>query len=418
MMTLRERFLNVLAERDPSVRTLKWEFGYWGETINNWYRQGLPKKNPVIIQKETTTPTSGLFLPAWNCENKYVKPGEYPKGFVHCAGGLAWPTQGMGLDSDVREYFKMDKTQRVIDVNLLFYPMFDVHVTEETEDRLVFWDIDGVQKVFLKEQGTMPSGHVWPLPDRNSWYRLKEERLSPDRVMERLPENWDELIKEYRERDYPLGIGGLPFGMFGTLAHIMGYEKLFISYYEDPDLVKDITQTFTDLWIAVLSKIAESVQLDFIQFWEDISMGTGSMVSRGIIEEFMVPYYKQITDFGRAHGIKVFFIDTDGYCMNIIDLFIRGGCNAMYPFEVHAGMDVMEVRKKFPDLAILGGIDKLAIGYGRDHVEKILDHISAVIKFGGYVPFGDHLISPEIGFEDFEFYRNRLNDIIDSTGRA
>ena len=415
--TLRDRFFGVLVERDPTVKTLKWEFGYMGQAINNWYSQGLPKVEPVKYLEKATSPTSGLFLPAWKCNNKYVNQGEYPKGFVHCAGGLAWPTQGMGLDEDVRRYFNMDRSQMVVDANLLFYPMFDVKIEEDTDDKMIFWDIDGVQKVFLKESGMMPSGQLWPIKTISDWEKLKEERLSVKHIRERLPDDWDTLVQEYKTRDYPLGIGGLPFGVFGTLAHIMGYENLFLSYYIEPEMIKDILQTFTNLWIAVIAEIQKDVQLDFIQFWEDISMNKGSMVSRDIIMEFMVPYYKQIISFGKENNIQVFFVDTDGDCMDIIDLFVESGCNAMYPFEVHAGMDVLEVRKRFPELAVCGGIDKFSVSYGKEKVDEILAHVQEVLNLGGYIPHCDHLVPVDVKLEDFSYYRNKLNDIIEKSGR-
>jgi hypothetical protein len=33
------------------------------------------------------------------------------------------------------------------------------------------------------------------------------------------------------------------------------------------------------------------------------------------------------------------------------------------------------------------------------------------------VPFGDHLIPPEVGWEEFRYYRGRLNDLIDAVER-
>ena len=42
-MNLRERFLEIM-NFNPNVHSLKWEFGYWGETIDNWYKEGLPKE--------------------------------------------------------------------------------------------------------------------------------------------------------------------------------------------------------------------------------------------------------------------------------------------------------------------------------------------------------------------------------------
>lgn len=56
-MNLRERFLEVMSF-SPGVRTLRWEFGYWGETVKNWYESGLPPKAYPKLPTEVTTPTS------------------------------------------------------------------------------------------------------------------------------------------------------------------------------------------------------------------------------------------------------------------------------------------------------------------------------------------------------------------------
>ena len=48
-MNTRERFLEVLAFT-PGAHSLKWEFGYWGETVNNWYAQGLRKTNYPTVE--------------------------------------------------------------------------------------------------------------------------------------------------------------------------------------------------------------------------------------------------------------------------------------------------------------------------------------------------------------------------------
>ncbi len=42
-MNTRERFLAVL-DFNKDVHSLKWDFGIWGEAVDNWYAQGLPKK--------------------------------------------------------------------------------------------------------------------------------------------------------------------------------------------------------------------------------------------------------------------------------------------------------------------------------------------------------------------------------------
>jgi uroporphyrinogen decarboxylase len=416
-MNTRERFLEVMKNFNPDVPTMKWEFGYWGGTLNNWYKSGLPMKNPAPIPSAYTTISSSMYTKAWTCENKYVKEGEYPSGFVATAGGLYWPTQGFMLDQDVKDYFSMDHTQQLVDLNILFYPMFEIEVIEEDDQRLKYRDLEGIVKLFLKEAATMPSGWEWPIKDWQSWEKLKEERVNFDNIRARLPENWDEKVQEYKNRDYPLGLGGYPLGFFGTLAHLIGYDKLFLMYYDEPGLVHDILDTFTNLWIAVYSEVLADVEIDHMQIWEDISFGKGSMIAPATIREFMLPYYKRFTGFLKSHGVDLIFVDTDGDCMDIIPLFIEGGATGMFPFEVHCGMDVVEVRKEFPDLAIMGGIPKSEIVHGKQRIDEFLEPVKTVLQTGGYIPYGDHFVPPEVDFGNFSYYRKKLNALIDSCGK-
>ena len=412
-MNSRERFLEVMVNFNTQVPTMKWEFGYWGETINNWYQAGLPKKNPAQIPTNYTSPTASLYTKSWTCQNKFVAQDKYPKGMPIMAGGLYWPTQGFPIDFDVRNYFGMDQTQQLVDVNLLFYPMFKPEVLEESETQLKYLDIDGVVRLFLKESATMASGWDWPIKDAKSWQQLKDERINLNNVRARLPQNWSSLVQEYKNRDYPLALGGYPFGFFGTLAHRIGYENLFYMYYDHPKLIHDIMDTFTELWIAVFAEVLADVEIDHLQIWEDISFGSGSMLSVSIIREFMLPYYKRVTGFLKSHGVKLIFVDTDGYCMDIIPLFIEGGATGMFPFEVNCGMDIVEVRKRFPNLALMGGIPKSEIVKGKQRIDEILAPVQAVLKTGGYIPFGDHFIPPDVPWEGFQYYRNTLNRLID-----
>lgn len=411
-MTGRERFLEVM-NFNTGVPTMKWEFGYWGATLDNWYAQGLPKRQYPVIPPEVTTPTSTLYAAAWNCQ----RGDRLPAGLPIMAGGLYWPTQGFPLDHDVRAHFGMDYTQVMVDVNLLWEPMFDVKVLQDTEERFVYVDVDGVERIFMKAEATIPTTVRGPIAGWDDWNRLKAERLNVKDVSRRFPKHWPQLVKEYRGRDYPLAIGGYPHGYFGTLAHLLGYEKLFYWYYDEPKLLHDMLHTFTDVWIAVYEEVLSQVEVDHIHFWEDISAGTGSMVSLDIVKDFMLPYYRRMIDFLKARGMRIFFVDTDGDCNALIPLFLSVGVTGMYPFETHCGLDIVKVRRAYPRLQILGGVPKSEIGGGRARVDEILKPVEAVLKTGGYVPFGDHFIPPEVPWEEFRYYRTKLNAMIDAAAR-
>jgi hypothetical protein len=408
VVNLRERFLEVMLDFNTKVVPPKWEFGYWGDTINSWYEEGLPRKNYPSIPRSISTPTASLYTPCWNS----IKGGKLPAGIAVIGGGLYWPTQGFPLDDDVKTALHMDKSQILVNVNLLFYPMFELQILEEDDHYLTYRDIDGVKRKFIKETGVIPPGIEWVIKDRPSWEKLKEERLKIDDIRTRFPPNWKKLLKRYRERDYPLVLGGYPHGYFGTLAQLMGYEHLFYSYYDDPKLLHDILETFTELWIAVYSEVLSDTDVDLFIIWEDISAGSGSMVSPSVIREFMVPYYQRLTGFLKAHGIKVIFVDTDGDCFEIIHLFIEGGVTGMYPIEASCGMDLVKVRRTFPKLQLMGGIPKSEIRYGERRVDEILEPVCEVLKYGGYIPFGDHLIPPSVHWKEFSYYRGKLNTIL------
>ncbi|HNW08241.1 MAG TPA: uroporphyrinogen decarboxylase family protein [Verrucomicrobiota bacterium] len=412
-MNVRERFREVM-NFNPSVRSLKWEFGYWGETINNWYAQGLPRQHYPEVETRITTPTSTLYSYAWSNKGKGVS--RLHNGLPVMAGGLYWPTQGFPLDFDVKAHFQMDYTQVMVDVNLLWDPMFEPVMVEEDAEQLTYVDIDGVKRTFLKETATIPTSVEWPITDRASWEKLKAERLNLKNISSRFPQNWPELVKQYKNRDYPLAVGGYPHGFFGTLSHLIGYEYLFYWYGTEPDLVHDILKTFTDLWIAVYEEVLHQVEVDHWQIWEDISYGKGPMISLPMVREFMCPYIKRVGDFLRAHGVQIILLDTDGDCNSLIQPFLEAGVTGMYPFETHCGMDIVKVRKQYPRLQMLGGISKSEIQRGKERIDQLLQPVAEVLKTGGYIPFGDHFIPPDVNFENFSYYRTQLNRIIEAAG--
>jgi uroporphyrinogen decarboxylase len=408
-MNLRERFLQVM-QFNTQVRPPKWELAYWGQTIDNWYKEGLPKGNYPKIPKEISTPTSSLYNRVWHSvENRL------PKGIGVIGGGIP-DTQSFPTDKDVRHELGMDSGQYVVDVNLLFCPVFENKVVKEDEMSITYIDMDGVTRVFMKETEVIPTSIDYPVYDRASWEMVKDERLNVKRINERFPRSWSQKVKQYKTRDCPLVLGGYPHGYFGTLATIMGYERLFLTYYDDPSLIHDIQKTFTEIWIETYSRVFEETDPDYLFIWEDMSAGKGSMISPEIIKEFMLPYYRKLTAFVKEHGVKIVFVDTDGDCLDIIPLLVQGGVTGMLPIEVSCGMDLLQVRRRFPKLQIIGGIPKLEIQHGNERIDAILAPVEEMLKYGGYIPTGDHFIPPEVHWKEFQYYRNRLNEMILRSG--
>ncbi len=87
--------------------------------------------------------------------------------------------------------------------------------------------------------------------------------------------------------------------------------------------------------------------------------------------------------------------------------------NCLYPFEVQAGMDIRNVRKKYgKKLCILGGIDKMALAKDKKAIKKeVLSKVPKLLKEGGYIPLLDHCVPPEVSFENFKYFVKLLKKL-------
>ena len=173
------------------------------------------------------------------------------------------------------------------------------------------------------------------------------------------------------------------------------------AFHDDPALVHDVLTHLTELWLALFEEVLGDTDVDYAYWWEDMSFKSGSMVSPRIFAEFLAPVYRRINGFLREHGIDVVLLDTDGNVWDLIPQFLAVGVTGLYPFEVRAGMDVAEVRARYPRLQMLGGIDKGALVAGPEAIDREIARVAPVIRTGGYVPGVDHYVHPDVPWEHF-----------------
>jgi uroporphyrinogen-III decarboxylase len=177
--------------------------------------------------------------------------------------------------------------------------------------------------------------------------------------------------------------------------------------------MKDIAAHLTDLWLAMLEVVVAHIDLDMVTFFEDMAFKTGPMISPHMFDEFCASCYRRITGFLRAHGVETIFVDTDGNCWKLIPRFMECGVNGLWPMEAQAGMNVAEVRRQYPNLLMIGGLNKMEIAKGKAAIDAELEaKLPAVLSTGGYIPTVDHLVHPDISWADFSYYRARVREYV------
>ncbi|MBN1942433.1 MAG: hypothetical protein JW849_03975 [Phycisphaerae bacterium] len=290
------------------------------------------------------------------------------------------------------------------------YPPFECRVLEENAEFIVRRDERGITKRERRDRGSIPQFLDYPVRTPDDWEQLKAERL---RINEpaRIAQDWDAFRDHLRRTGQAVQVGAYPFGIFGTPRDLMGAEALLVAFYDHPDLVHDMMNHLATLWISLWEKVADEVRIDHIHIWEDMSGRQGSLISPAMIETFMMPCYDRIADFARSVGVRVISVDTDGDCGELVPLMMKHGVNAFFPFEVQAGNDILEYRRRYPTLGILGGLDKRALAGTKRDIDIEIDRAETMLKFGRYVPGFDHLIPPDAPWENYHYAAEQIKDL-------
>ena len=394
-MNTRERFLATMAF-EPLDRVPLWEWGHWEETLRAWRRQGAPL--PADVRR-------GVDLQAVEEERGVWDP---------LTTGLL---SDLFVKPDAQTRFHMDPGLRRVPLNAFIYPLFEYRVLEEHADVIIAQDERGHIRRDKKGRASI-SNIIKPLvADREDWERVKAERLQLS-LEGRLPANWPEVREELRTRDFVLAIGGHSAlaGFYHPTRYLMGPEHLLYGLYDQPDLVKDIMNHLADLQVYLFDRVLSEVDVDLGFACEDLGYKTGPFISPAMFREFMLPCYKRLTGLLRDHGVEIMMVDSDGDNWKLIPLFIEGGMTAMAPMEVAAGMDVVALREAFPRLQMMGGIDKRKLAAGRAAIDEELAYrVPDVLSTGGYIPCCDHGVPPDVSWEDFSYYRERLTELVEGS---
>ena len=171
--------------------------------------------------------------------------------------------------------------------------------------------------------------------------------------------DWRELCAEWAAKGVPIQLGYFPdVGVFGGLRWLLGDEECLVAFYTMPDLVHEIMDHLTSMYLTVFESVVKEVRVDVIHIWEDMCGRQGPLISPKHWDEFMGPNYRRIKAFAEQHDIPLISVDTDGKPDLIIPSMMRAGVNYLYPMEVAAGCDVNAMRDTHPTLGMMGGIEK------------------------------------------------------------
>ena len=321
-----------------------------------------------------------------------------------------WHAEGWPEGVDLHEFFGFDWTRQQVDVSMAFVPAFKEEVIEDSGDYRVVRRDDGIiAREFKGERSYhMPQWLRHPLETRDDWENVIKPRLNPDSP-ERYPADWDEKVKAWKQRDYSLTLrcGSI----FGWLRNWMGLERICLTLHDDPEWIQEMMDYMAEFCCACGRRALEDVDLDYVLLWEDMSYKSGPMMSPAMFRRFMLEPYRKLTGFIRDRGIELIFVDSDGYAEPLIPLWIEGGVNGFYPIERASDMDPVLLRERYgKELRLIGGVDKRAMIAGPAEIDAELMRIAPLLKDGGFIPWCDHFVPPDVSLAHYQYYVRRMKE--------
>lgn len=221
---------------------------------------------------------------------------------------------------------------------------------------------------------------------------------------------WIDSVRE-RHPDFPV-YGSVCEG-HEMLWRIVGSENVLTWIGECPDRLGQQVERICaySLELAKAQIRAAGGLLDGMVVWGDVAYKKGMLFSPAYWRKHFKPGVKAIVDYCHDRSLPVIYHGC-GNVNRIFEDFIELGVDAYNPLEAKAGMDVVDLRRRFGHrIAFCGNMDVMTWARG-DSVElrqTVLTKLNAA-KGGGMIFQSDHSVPGNVSAGSFEYVLNLVRD--------
>jgi hypothetical protein len=290
-------------------------------------------------------------------------------------------------------------------------PAFAYQVLAEDEVTRTYVNHEGIlmREFIAHRDASMPQFIRFPVQSEVDFDQFAGERLALNHQA-RFTADWQARVSDAQRSDEPRQCWADRWGgYFGPLRNMMGLENLCLAFYDQPKLVERMMEQRTEAIITITTEVLRHTTFETFWFWEDMAHNGGSLIDPRLFRRFALPHYRRVCDWLRTQGIQHVWLDSDGDISELIPLWLEAGLTGLWPFEVNAGMDVLEVRRTYGHaLGIGGGIGKYALVQGDSAMRKAVERVMPLVEDGGYFPELDHSAPPDISWSSFCRYMEYL----------
>ena len=266
-------------------------------------------------------------------------------------------------------------------------------------------------------EGTDPDAVRFDPPEMDSRYltgKMDPSVTFPD------AQSLEQALEADKRRHCVFGKTG---GPYLRSTYVRGEAQFLMDMTGDPPLARAIADKMADHLTVVGTEQIRRWELEDTGIWiyDDMAYNHGPMFSPAQFENVLLPAYRRMIKAYKAAGAKHVFLHSDGDIRPILPMLVEAGIDGLNPLERRAGMNMVELRKRYPKLVLTGGMcntHTLVKGSKRE-IEAEAREIIDLGRDGGIV-IGTHSVSPEIPLESFAAYHEvciSYGDFARSSGR-
>ncbi len=190
------------------------------------------------------------------------------------------------------------------------------------------------------------------------------------------------------------------------LWRIIGSENVLLWIGLYPQEVARFVERIGDfsLQVAKAQIKAAGGLLDGMVIWGDVAYTQGMFFSPAYWRKVFKPCVKALVEECHAHGLPVIYHGC-GNASSIFEDFIELGVDAYNPLEAKAGLDVVDLRRRFGHrMGFCGNMDVLtwAEGSREDLKRAVLRKLNAA-KGGGYIFQSDHSVPSSVSGWNYDY---------------
>ncbi|MCX5656336.1 MAG: hypothetical protein NTY65_16995 [Planctomycetota bacterium] len=203
------------------------------------------------------------------------------------------------------------------------------------------------------------------------------------------------------------------FCVFGSVCEpyemiwrIMGSENVLMKLAEAPERMARFVERLGDFLVGITEGqiAAAGGKLRGLYVWGDIAYDHGMLFSPKYWREVFKPQVRRICDAAHKHGLKTIYHGC-GNAGAVYEDLIEAGVDAYNPLEAKAGLDVVDLKRRFGDRwAFNGNIDVRVLATNdREKVRREVLRKLGAARGGGYIFQSDHSVPDNVNPATYDY---------------